>query len=138
MKYLVKDTDEGIEVIEQRDEDIVETEELQDEASLTEEEIAALKSLAAVAPKLVALVHEDVADEDTDEDLGEGEIDDEDEDELIDDEDEEEEEVLDTDEDIKKTYDSKKSIGAIQKKKTANDSITDDVIAEAWAKRYGG
>lgn len=76
-KYLVKDEDEGLVVTEldeepekkTEDEDI--EEEVHDDDALTPEEISALKSLAAVAPDLVALVEksktsdeEEIVDED--------------------------------------------------------------------------
>lgn len=136
-KYLVKDEDEGLVVTEldeepekkTEDEDI--DEEVHDDDALTPEEISALKSLAAVASDLVALVEKSkTSDEDE-------EIDDEDEDEDEDEEallDEDEEEVIETG----KAHDSKKSFGAIQRKSKPKDSLEDDEVANAWAKRYGG
>lgn len=132
-KYLVKDEDEGLVVTEldeepekkTEDEDI--DEEVHDDEALTPEEISALKSLAAVASDLVALVEKSkTSDEDE-------EIDDEDEDEdaLLD---EDEEEVIETG----KAHDSKKSFGAIQRKSKPKDSLEEDEVANAWAKRYGG
>lgn len=135
-KYLVKDEDEGLVVTEldeepekkTEDEDI--EEEVHDDDALTPEEISALKSLAAVAPDLVALVEksktsdeEEIVDEDE-------EI--EDEEALLDED--EEEEVIETG----KAHDSKKSFGAIQRKSKPKDSLEDDEVATAWAKRYGG
>lgn len=140
-KYLVKDEDEGLVVTEldeepekkTEDEDI--EEEVHDDDALTPEEISALKSLAAVAPDLVALVEKSkTSDEDEeidDEEELEDEDEDEDEDALLD---EDEEEVIETG----KAHDSKKSFGAIQRKSKPKDSLEDDEVANAWAKRYGG
>ena len=70
----------------------------------------------------------------------EPEVDFNDEDEEVEDEDEEalldedEEEVIETG----KAHDSKKSFGAIQRKSKPKDSLEDDEVADAWAKRYGG
>lgn len=133
-KYLVKDEDEGLvvteldEELEKKTEDEDIDEEVHDDDALTPEEISALKSLAAVASDLVALVEKSkTSDEDE-------EIDDEDEDEdaLLDED--EEEEVIETG----KAHDSKKSFGAIQRKSKPKDSLEDDEVANAWAKRYGG
>ena len=129
-KYLVKDEDEGLVVTEldeepekkTEDEDI--DEEVHDDDALTPEEISALKSLAAVASDLVALVEKSkTSDEDE-------EIDDEDEDEDENEEallDEDEEEVIETG----KAHDSKKSFGAIQRKSKPKDSLEDDEVANA-------
>lgn len=133
-KYLVKDKDEGYEVEEiteepTKDEDEI-VEEVKDEESLTPEEISALKGLAAHASELVALIEKcNATDEDEDEDDEEALLD---EDEDV--EEDEEEEVVDT----SKARDSKKSFGAIQKKAKPADSIEEDEVANAWAKRYGG
>ena len=139
MKYRIKDED-GKEVIveEMNDEEI---EKVVDEEPITEEptsealspeEISALKRLAGVADKLVAMCEEttDALEEIQPEEAEE------DEEEMVEDEEENpEEEIIDT-----KAHDSKKSFGAIEKKKTSvDDSIDDDLeIANAWAKRYGG
>ena len=140
-KYLVKDEDEGLVVTEldeepekkTEDEDI--EEEVHDDDALTPEEISALKSLAAVAPDLVALVEKTKASDEDEEIDDEEELEDEDEDEdedaLLD---EDEEEVIETG----KAHDSKKSFGAIQRKSKPKDSLEDDEVANAWAKRYGG
>lgn len=142
-KYLVKDEDEGLVVTEldeepekkTEDEDI--EEEVHDDDALTPEEISALKSLAAVASDLVALVEksktsdeEEIVDED--EEIDDEEVEDEDEEALLDED--EEEEVIETG----KAHDSKKSFGAIQRKSKPKDSLEDDEVATAWAKRYGG
>lgn len=144
-KYHVKDADgEEFEVteIDSDTDETVETEPMKtdDEATLTAEEITALKGLAAAAPKLMKLV------EGTQDDCGAGtedkdpdEMADEDPDEVQDDE--EIEEVIDTDETSgKKTTDSiAKSVGALEKKKKSKDSMTGSLdIESAWAKRYGG
>ena len=118
VEEIMEDEDEMIETVEEPD--------VHDE-SLSEEEIAALRGLAAVADKLMALVSTDDACEDEDED-----------EEFV--EEREEEEVIDTEseEEDRKPRDSKRSIGALEKRKShADDSLTDD-IADAWAKRYGG
>ena len=49
---------------------------------------------------------------------------------------EKKEEVVDTEE--KKTHDSMKSFGAIEKKKTVIDSEINTDIDNAWTKRYEG
>lgn len=93
--------------------------------ALSPEEIASLKKLAGIADKLCALV-----DTTTDE---------EEEEEEIEDEGEQIEEVIDTDEPKKAKDSIKKSAGAIEKKKIkTDDSIVEDDVAAAWAKRYGG
>lgn len=116
-------------------EEISETEE-QPEA-LTEDEIKALKTLASVADKLVALTMDEDKTEDAEEDKEIVELGDEDEDEEeIEEIKEKKEEVVDTEE--KKTHDSMKSFGAIEKKKTVIDSEIDTDIDNAWTKRYGG
>lgn len=138
-KYLVKDEDEGFSVTEIDEEPEVKTEDEDieeevhdDDEALTPEEIAALKSLAAVSADLVALVEKSKAADE------EEEVED---DEEIDDEDEDEETLLDEDEEVietSATRDSKKSFGAIQRKSKPNDSLEEDDVANAWAKRYGG
>lgn len=136
-KYLVKDEDEGLVVTEldeepekkTEDEDI--DEEVHDDDALTPEEISALKSLAAVASDLVALVEKSKTSDEDEEIDDEDEDEDEDEDALLD---EDEEEVIETG----KAHDSKKSFGAIQRKSKPKDSLEDDEVADAWAKRYGG
>ena len=134
-KFFVRDADgEEYEVEEIKEchgndviEEISETEE-QPEA-LTKEEIAALKRLAAVADRLLSTVNtededpETLDDEDEEKDIGDEEV-----------TEEKKEEVVDT----TKTRDSRKSFGAIEKRKaTVDDSLNTD-IDDAWAKRYGG
>ena len=134
-KFFVRDADgEEYEVEEIKEchgddviEEISETEE-QPEA-LTNEEIVALKRLAAVADRLLSTV--DTEDEDTET------LDDEDEEKDIGDEEvteEKKEEVVDT----TKTRDSRKSFGAIEKRKAIVDDSLNTDIDNAWAKRYGG
>jgi hypothetical protein len=107
--------------------------EVNDDNGLSDDEISALKGLAAIAPKLMKLV-ENTADACEDKE----ELDDECEDPKVDDEDEQIEEVIDTDEKTK-PRDSKKSFGAIERKKKTNDSIKDAIdIETAWTRRYGG
>lgn len=130
-KYYIKDDDDQeYEVIET---EVDEEAEVKDEGveALSEEDIAALKMLASIADKLAALVQDN-------ESTGEEVVEEEEVDEEIEDEDvveeEETEEVVDT---CKK--DSKRSFGALEKRKTktGDEAIVDD-IASAWAKRYGG
>lgn len=142
-KYFIKDED-GMEykveeVEETHDEETLPQEDgCKDELGLSDDEIAALKSLAAVADKLVAMV-QDVHDEDVEEESSD----------IVDeDEDKEEEKLIDTDEeeddddDKKKAHDSKASVGSIEKKKStkATDSYDDAQleIAKAWNARYNG
>lgn len=97
--------------------------------ALSPEEIASLKKLAGIADKLCALV-----DTTTDE-----EVEEEEEEEEIEDEGEQIEEVIDTDEPKKAKDSIKKSAGAIEKKTVkTEDSVEEDDVAAAWAKRYGG
>lgn len=102
-----------------------------DAVELTEEEITALKSLAAIADKLSALVSSNTTD--TDEEI---ETDDED----ID----TDEEVLDTDEETDKELaktgacDSKRAFGSKESRKKAmiDDSVDrNEKISQAWSKR---
>ena len=130
MKFFIKDEETGKdysveEIIEEKsaEDEIPETEE-----TLSKEDIVALKSLASVADKLIELVKEDVdVDKDIDKD-----IDDEDEDE------DDKEDVVDTDEEKMKAHDSRKSFGSIETRKTVDDSIEEDDVSAAWAKRYAG
>ena len=134
-KFFVRDADgeeyEVEEIKECYDDDVIEevSETEEQPEALTNEEIAALKRLAAVADRLLSTVNT----EDEDPEM----IDDEDEEKDIADEEvteEKKEEVVDT----TKTRDSRKSFGAIEKRKaTVDDSLNTD-IDNAWAKRYGG
>ena len=134
-KFFVRDADgeeyEVEEIKECHDDDVIEevSETEEQPEALTNEEIAALKRLAAVADRLLSTVN--TGDEDPEM------IDDEDEEKDIADEEvteEKKEEVVDT----TKTRDSRKSFGAIEKRKaTVDDSLNTD-IDDAWAKRYGG
>ena len=145
-KYLVRDGETEYEVTEvkekPKDEDVIEEEVVEtktedDESTLSAEEIAALKSLAAAAPKLLAMAKgNETTDEDEDdkglvtcdEDEDETDID-------VDCDDEEIEKKPET----KPARDSKRSFGAIERKPKvrADDSLVDEV-SDAWAKRYGG
>ena len=139
MKFHVKQRDEGgfdvEEVLEEKSEETAPAvSEAKDEVpALTSEEISALKGLAAAAPQLLGLLkveHEEHADPDfTDADP--------DEDEDEDDKTMNDEEIIETDK--KSAYDSKRSFGAIEKQKaTVDDSLNEEDIEAAWAKRYGG
>lgn len=141
MKFRIKDEDGSEYTVEEMIEEKT-TDDAEEILTLTEDEIKALKTLAASASQLLNLLtvetkeHEAVSDEDEIEEEKEV-IEDEDEieeEETIEDEDEdEEEEILET-----KSYDSKKSFGSIERNsKKVDDSLTDS-ISEAWTKRYNG
>lgn len=134
-KFFVRDADgeeyEVEEIKECHDDDVIEevSETEEQPEALTNEEIAALKRLAAVADRLLSTVKaededpETLDDEDEEKDIGDEEV-----------TEEKKEEVIDT----TKTRDSRKSFGAIEKRKaTVDDSLNTD-IDDAWAKRYGG
>ena len=134
-KFFVRDADgeeyEVEEIKECHDDDVIEevSETEEQPEALTKEEIAALKRLAAVADRLLSTVNtededpETLDDEDEEKDIGDEEV-----------TEEKKEEVVDT----TKTRDSRKSFGAIEKRKaTVDDSLNTD-IDDAWAKRYGG
>ena len=134
-KFFVRDADgeeyEVEEIKECHDDDVIEevSETEEQPEALTNEEIAALKRLAAVADRLLSTVNtededpETLDDEDEEKDIGDEEV-----------TEEKKEEVVDT----TKTRDSRKSFGAIEKRKaTVDDSLNTD-IDDAWAKRYGG
>lgn len=138
MKFKVRDEDgkeykveEVEEVKKTEDEDNPKqplTNTCTDEDNLSPDEIAALKKLAGMADKLCALV-----DTTTDEEVEEEE------EEEVEDEGEEIEEVIDTDEPKKAKDSIKKSAGAIEKKTIkTEDSVEEDDVSAAWAKRYGG
>lgn len=136
MKYKVRDEDgkqyevEEVKEVKKTDEDETDkplTNTCTEDESLSADEISALKKLAGMADKLLALI-----DETTNEDIEEEE------EEEIEDEDEQIEEVIDTDEPKKAKDSIKKSAGAIEKKTKTVDAIEEDDIATAWAKRYGG
>lgn len=136
MKFYVHDEDgnkfEVEEVVEQAAEgDLPENKPVSD-AELLPEEVDALKKLAAVADKLMSLISSNA------DDCGSDPMLDEDEEEEA--EEEEEETVVDTDcgLGIKQKDSVKKSIGANEHKRSTNDSIEENVVATAWAKRYGG
>lgn len=145
-KYKIHDEDGNVMTVEE--EEVKEkdacSENIDDDMSLTSEEIAALKSLAGVAGKLLALLDKDAAKEEGEKksQVAKETSDDEEE---IEESSDDDEEIIDTDEGVeeaivKKTTDSKRSVGAIEKHKKTIDSAFDreDEIAQAWAKRYGG
>lgn len=134
-KFFVRDADgeeyEVEEIKECHDDDVIEeiSETEEQPEVLTNEEIVALKRLAAVADRLLSTVNaggedpEMIDDEDEEKDIADEEV-----------TEEKKEEVVDT----TKTRDSRKSFGAIEKRKaTVDDSLNTD-IDDAWAKRYGG
>ena len=134
-KFFVRDADgeeyEVEEIKECHDDDVIEevSETEEQPEALTKEEIAALKRLAAVADRLLSTVNTEDEDPEMIDDEGE-------EKDIADEEvtEEKKEEVVDT----TKTRDSRKSFGAIEKRKaTVDDSLNTD-IDNAWAKRYGG
>lgn len=133
-KYIVHDGESEYEVkeFEKEDLDEVEDEDIEEvnetRVELTNDEITALKSLAAVAPKLIAMTEAKDADEDKDEGLETCDADE--------DEDEEEETIVETE--TKPTRDSKCSFGSNEKSKVRTDDSLVDEVSEAWAKRYGG
>lgn len=138
-KFFFRDEDgdlyeaQEVQPVEKLDEEPIE-EPMKDEA-LTEEEISALKQLAAVAPKLIAMCDapaepvEEPIEEPIEEPVEEP-VEELDSDEQI-------EEVIDTEEQTMKK-DSKKSFGSIEKKVAATDSVEQDIVSAAWQKRYGG
>lgn len=139
MKFYIKDEDENmyeVEEVKSQNDGCGTTVANDDEAQLSSDEITALKSLAAVADKLMKLL-----DVEAEEHAATSETE-------AEDDDGNEEQVYDTDEDIdeetktviKKASDSKKSFGAIEKRKFADTSYDkhEEDIANAWQKRYGG
>lgn len=99
----------------------------EDTSTLTDLEIEALRKIIPHVDKLIALLDIEEEEHDVDEDLEED---------IEDSDDEDKEEIVDTDEDCEKMHDS---VGAIENKTKANDSIEiQDEISNAWSKRYGG
>lgn len=143
-KYKILDEDGNVMTIEEEDikeKDACAEQVNDDEMSLTSDEITALKSLAGVADKLMAILDNDVTDDDEEVEKKSQVV----KKESYDDEEETNEEIVDTDEDVeeaivKKTTDSRHSVGAIERRQKTIDSAFDkeDEIAQAWAKRYGG
>lgn len=139
IKFHVKDEDGNSYLVEEIQEkkdcgpEIMD-DETEETPVLTESEIAVLRKLAGRAEDLLKLLdiekeeHESAAD-DVEEDIEE-------EKEITD----EDEEVIETDKEKKVTHDAKKSFGAIEKKKSTNDSFDDKEleVEAAWAKRFGG
>lgn len=144
MKFHITDEEGVTSVVEEIEENKDKTTDEDTTASLTSEEIAALKSLASIADKLKALVDNSVSDEDAENDPEAKDLDRDVEDEDEDFVEEKEEKVVDTDEESDKDDDDSihDSVGSITRKKykvASNDSITtQESIAAAWAKRYGG
>lgn len=136
-KYRIHDEDGSTFDIEEIvDEEVVEAapeEVVSEEApmQLSDEEVAALKRLASVADKLVALVAEDEAEEAAEEVISEDE---EAEEQMLDEE--PEDIVIDTEEEVK-GYDSMASFGSLEAKKESKKTTSEDVN-NAWIKRYGG
>lgn len=138
-KFIVRDEDnkefEVEEMEEVKTDDVDATKKDEEPASLSETEIDALKKLASVSDKLIALIEaKDGCGEES------GALDDDDDKDEDEDKDDDDEEIVDTDEDKKLRNDSVKSVGAIEKTKS-KDSLADDheiEVANAWAKRYGG
>lgn len=135
-KFRIKDEDG----MEYQVEEIEKKEEIptEDEMStLSEDEISALRKLASVADKLIALTETtDEVEPEVKKSVNEVL---EDEDEEIE-EKEDKEEIVDTDEDEDDDKDTMHdSINSLEKS-SVNDSIDDSQldIASAWAKRYGG
>lgn len=144
MKFRVKDEDGNSYVVEEdkeietvKDEEIEETSETE-AMTLSNDEIAVLKQLVEIAPKIMGLIHSDADESIEDEDI--------DEDEEIDEE-EKTEEVIDTDEELeeveeekKMTNDSAKAFGSIQKTKSSyqDSSLEENDIDMAWQKRLNG
>ena len=98
-----------------KDEDVV----------LTSDEIATLKKLLPYVDAILAMVEpkeEGVEEEEAEE---------------VEAVDEDTEEVVDTDE-VKKTCDSRSSVGAIEKTKTIVDDSLEDEVSQSWAKRFNG
>ena len=130
-KYFVCDGENDYEVteVEETEQPDSNVETNDDASELTADEITALKSLAAAAPKIMAMIEKT---ETTDEDEEGLETCDADPEEDVNDN---EETIVETEK--KPTHDSKRSFGANEKKPTVDDSVEDEISA-AWAKRYGG
>lgn len=147
-KYKIRDEDGNVMTVEEeevKEKDACTEQIKDDEMSLTSDEITALKSLAGVADKLMALLNKDVADDGEEVEKKSQVVKKESDDGEEETEEDDEEEIIDTDEDVeeaivKKTTDSRHSVGAIERRQKTTDSDFDkeDEIAQAWAKRYGG
>ncbi len=130
--YEVEPVEEEKEVFETGDEDKTKCA----DEELSDEEIMALKRLAAIADDLIKLLdvenkeHATTPDDEVEETLG-----DEDEEKI---DDEVKEEVIDTDEDKTSKKDSRKSFGSLLKGKNINDSSIDYSldVEQAWNHRY--
>ena len=136
MKFRIKDEDgkdyEVEEILEKKSEEDAEEVGTVEKVELSEDEIKALKTLAAKANDLLALLDSTT------------QTDEEEEEEKVEDEDEDEEEVMDADEEVvetceeKTTHDSKSAFGSLSSKKYRVDDSLEDEVSAAWAKRYGG
>lgn len=133
MKFRIKDEDgkdyEVEEILEKKSEEDAEEVGTVEKVELSEDEIKALKTLAAKANDLLALLDSTTqTDEEEEEKV----------------EDEDEEEVMDADEEVvetceeKTTHDSKSAFGSLSSKKYRVDDSLEDEVSAAWAKRYGG
>ena len=153
MKLKVKDTngrvfhvsDECVETIED-----TEDTKLQDkDEEFSAEEIKLLKKLIPHLDELLNLLEIEDADDHSEFDSDEIEVESEEETEetsedVIEDSEPEAEETVEDDEEaeVKVVHDSKKSFGSIERR-GIQDSVVDEIernneIANAWAKRYGG
>lgn len=145
-KYRVTDAEGNVTEVEELDEEVTDpvtepagiaTEQHDDDGVLSADEIAAVKKLAAVADKLVALLPtEPTSDEDEDDKLKNDDDDD-----VCDDDVTDPEKLLDTDEDKKASLgDSKKSLGAIARKATHIDdeAVHAQSVDDAWNRRFNG
>lgn len=140
-KFFVRDEDgeefDVREVTEKETEEIKEYPE-----ALTGDEIKAIKMIAGLADKLAELVKKSEAEKVEEKEEVEETEKEEIEDEEIEEKEEyekaeEKEELVDTD---RKACDSRRSFGAIEKKKTrtVDDSAYELDVCDAWNKRYGG
>lgn len=132
MKFRIKDEDgkdyEVEEILEKKSEEDAEEVSTVEKVELSEDEIKALKTLAAKATDLLALLNPTTQTDEEEEKV----------------EDEDEEEVMDADEEVvetceeKTTHDSKSAFGSLSSKKYRVDDSLEDEVSAAWAKRYGG
>ena len=130
-KFIIRDEDgQQFEVTETTDEEIENVDsntdkEIHDDENLTSEEIALLKKLAAHADEIIASFSKTTDKES----------------EVVNDEEVVNEEVVDDEEEFinTKSYDSKASVGSLEKRKAKDSLSLDDKeqeVANAWANRY--
>ena len=137
MKFRIKDEDGKDytveEILEKKsEENIPEVKDDEIETNtLTAEEITALKSLAAVADKLVALLAVEEEEHEENPELVDEDIDEDETEEIIDTDEEEEENKM-------SQHDSKKSFGSLEKRTEMTNDSAQESINAAWEKRYGG